>query len=181
MDEDNELMKDVAARDRQAVKILYERHVEFVFRVAYTFLFDEDDARDITQSVFVALMESAHRYSPAAKFTTWLYRIVANRCLNHRSKARRRLRGSQPDRDILEQIPASEEARPDRCLERAERVARVRRALLKLPERQRLAVVLRHFEEMRYEEIATALGCSKRSVESLLFRARQSLRTILSE
>jgi len=165
-----ELMRSVAAGDRQALKVIYERHAGFVFRIAYRFLFDEEDARDITQSVFVTLMQTAHRYKPEAKFTTWLYRVVVNRCLNHRSRASSRLR------DLLEKVPAPEEGRPDRRMERAEQMARLQKALLRLPERQRMALVLKRFEEMSYEEIAEALGCSKSSVESMLFRARRSIR-----
>lgn len=176
-----ELMRRVAAGDRRALKVLYERHAGFVFRTAYRFLFDEEDARDITQSVFVTVMQTAHRYKPEAKLTTWLYRVVVNRCLNHRSRAGSRLRGPQNGHDLLERVPAPEEGRPDRLMERAGQMARLRDALLQLPKRQRMALILKLFEEMSYEEIAEALGCTKSSVESLLFRARQSIKKFLRE
>lgn len=174
-------MRSVAAGDRQAFKVLYERHADFVFRTAYRFLFDEEDARDITQSVFITVMQVAHRYRPEAKLTTWLHRVVVNRCLNYRARASHRLRASQHESDLLDQVPAPEEDRPDHLLDRARRAAHVRDALLELPERQRMAVVLRRFEDLSYEEIAEALGCTRSSVESLLFRARQSLRVLFSE
>ena len=174
-------MRSVAGGDRQVLKVLYERHAGFVFRTAYRFLFDEEDARDITQSVFVTVMQTAHRYKPEAKLTTWLYRVVVNRCLNHRSRASHRLRGPQNEHDHLERVPAPEEGQPDRLMERAGQMARLRDALLQLPERQRMALVLKRFEEMSYEEIAEALGCSKSSVESLLFRARQSSKKFFRE
>lgn len=179
--DDNHLMQELAAGDRRALGILYERHAGLVFRTAYRFLMDEQDARDITQSVFVTLMQSAHRYKPGAKLTTWIYRIVVNRCLNHRSRASRRLRGSQKEHDRLEQIPAPSRERPDRLVERALQRARLQAALLRLPRRQRMALLLKLFDEMTYEGIAETLGCSKNSVESLLFRARQSLRKFLSK
>ncbi len=172
--DDNTIMETLAKGDRQALHVLYERHAEFVHRVAYRFLGNEEDARDITQSVFVTIMESAHRYRPEAKLTTWIYRIVVNRCLNHRSRAGRRLRTFLSDRD-LEEIPGSEENRPDRIVDRAEQRARLLAAMRELPERQRMALILSRFEGQRYEEIANALGCSKKSVESLLVRARRSL------
>ncbi|MBW2702961.1 MAG: sigma-70 family RNA polymerase sigma factor [Deltaproteobacteria bacterium] len=177
--DDKELMRSVAGGDREALQVLYERHANFVFRIAYRFLFDEEEARDITQSVFVTVMQAAHRYKPEAKFTTWLFRVVVNRCLNHRSKASHRLHSAPDEHDPLENIPAPEEEQPDRILERARRMSDLRDALLQLPERQRMAVVLKRFEEMSYEEIAEALGCSKSSVESLLFRARQSLKRLI--
>ncbi len=174
-------MRDLAAGDRQALRILYDRHAEFVFRTAYRFLLDEEDARDITQSVFVTLMQAARRYRPEAKLTTWLYRIVVNRCLNHRSKASYRLRADSDELDQLENVPAPDEVRPDRLVELAGQRDLLRAALIRLPERQRAALILKHFEDMSYKEIAEILGCSKSSVESLIFRARRSLKAILRE
>jgi RNA polymerase sigma-70 factor (ECF subfamily) len=179
--DDSQLMRDLAAGDREALTILYERHADFVFRTAYRFLFDEEDARDITQSVFVAVMQSARRYTPDAKLTTWLHRIVVNRCLNHRSRASQRLRSPRDEHDRLERLPAPEEAQPDHLLEQARQATRLRAALLRLPERQRMALLLRRFEHMTYDQIAAALACSKSSVESLLFRGRRSLKKLLSE
>jgi RNA polymerase sigma-70 factor (ECF subfamily) len=174
------LMRDLADGDRQALRVIYERHAGFVHRVAYRFVGNEEDARDITQSVFLTVMQSAHRYRPEAKLTTWIYRIVVNRCLNHRSQAGRRLLTFLSVRD-LEQTPASDENRPDRILDRAERWARLMAAMRELPERQRIALILSRFEGQSYEQIAGALGCTKSSVESLLFRARRSLTRHLSK
>jgi RNA polymerase sigma-70 factor (ECF subfamily) len=171
--DDDTIIEKLAQGDRGALRALYERHGEFVYRVAFRFLGNEEDARDITQSVFVTMLESAHRYRPEAKLTTWIYRIVVNRCLNHRSRAGRRLRTSLSDHDF-EKIQDAEENRPDRIVDRAERHARLSAAMRRLPQRQRMALILR-FEGQRYEEIARALGCSKKSVESLLLRARRSL------
>jgi RNA polymerase sigma-70 factor (ECF subfamily) len=171
---DSTLMERLAGGDRQALRVLYERHAEFVHRVAYRFLRNEEDARDITQSVFVTIMERAHRWRPEARLTTWIYRIVVNRCIDHRSRASRRRRATVSDGD-LEEIPAPEESRPDRVVDRAEQGARLLAAMRELPERQRLALILSRFEEQSYQEVAAALGCSKKSVESLLVRARRSL------
>lgn len=174
--DDSSLMQAVAAGDRAALRVLYERHAGFVHRTAWRFLYDSEEARDITQSVFVTLLESARRYEPSARFTTWLYRIVANRCLNHKAKAERRLRVHPADHDRLEQVPAPSADRPDRRLDRDRLQARVRAAVLRLPRRQRLALALQRFEGLRYEQIAEILGCSKSSVESMLYRARQALK-----
>lgn len=171
--DDDTIMKRLARGDRGALRALYERHGEFVYRVACRFLGNEEDARDITQSVFVTLLESARRYRPEGKLTTWIYRIVVNRCLNHRALAGRRLR-TFPGGGDFEEIPDAEENRPDRIADRAERHARLEAAVRRLPQRQRMALILR-LEGRRYEEIARALGCSKKSVESLLVRARRSL------
>jgi RNA polymerase sigma-70 factor (ECF subfamily) len=178
--DDATLMRNLAAGDRRALRVLYERHAEFVYRIAYRFVFNEEDARDITQSVFVSIMQSAGRYKPEAKLSTWIYRIVVNRCLNHRAKAYRRLRAQLTDRDF-EAIPAPDDQQPDRILDRVERAAGLRAAIRELPERQRMALILSRFEGQSYEEIAGALCCSKKSVESLLVRARKTLAEILSK
>jgi RNA polymerase sigma-70 factor (ECF subfamily) len=172
--DDSSLMKNLAGGDRRALRTLYERHAGFVHRVAYRFLGDEEDARDITQSVFIALAESARRYRPEAKLTTWIYRIVVNRCLNHRARAGHRLRAP------LEELPTSPEERPDQLLERAEQRAHLLAAVRALPDRQRLALILSRFEGQGYQAIADTLGCSKKSVESLLVRARRRLARDLS-
>ncbi len=172
--DDKTLMENLARGDRQALRVLYERHVEFVYRVAYRFVGNEEDARGIAQSVFVTIMQTAKRYKSEAKLTTWIYRVVANRCLNHRAKAGRRLRVHLGEREF-EAIPAADENRPDRIAERAERVARLQAAIRALPERQRMALILSRFEGQSYEEIASVLGCSMKSVESLLVRAKKTL------
>jgi RNA polymerase sigma-70 factor (ECF subfamily) len=172
--DDQALMEQIARGDRRALEILYERHVAFVHRVACRFVGNEEDARDITQSVFVTIMQSADRYKPEARLTTWIYRVVANRCLNHRAKASRQRRVQLTDRD-LEALPAVDEQRPDRIADSAEQVARLRAAIRALPERQRVALILSRFEGQRYAEIAKILGCSTKSVESLLVRARKAL------
>jgi len=179
--DDATLMKDLKAGDRRALRVLYERHAELVFRTAYRFTFDEEEARDITQSVFVTLMESARSYEPRAKLTTWLYRVVVNRCLSHRSAARIRLRVSGDDPDQLDKVSASEETQPDRLLDQARKTQRLREALRQLPERQRIALTLKLLEELSYEEIAEIMSCSRGTVESLLFRARRSLSKTLRQ
>lgn len=179
--DDATIMRSLARGDRQALRILYERHAELVFRTAYRFTLDEEEARDITQSVFVTLTESARSYEPKAKLTTWLYRVVVNRCLNHRSAASSRLRATGDVQDRLDQVSAPKEAQPDRLVDQSRQAQRLRAALLRLPERQRIALALKLYEEMSYEEIAQALGCSKSSVESLLFRARRSLSAMFRE
>ena len=178
--DDDILMANLAAGDREALRVLYERHAGFVYRVAFRYMGDEDDARDIIQSVFVSIAQSAQRYRPEGSLTTWIYRIAVNRCLNQRARAEHRLRVIPGDKD-LENIPAADDQRPDRVFDRAGRAAEVPAAIARLPERQRMAIILRYFEDRSYGEIASALGCSRKSVESLLARARKSLAEYFSE
>jgi RNA polymerase sigma-70 factor (ECF subfamily) len=174
--DDHQLMEEIAAGNRRALHILYLRFADFVYRTAHRFLCDEEEARDITQSVFVSVMQAADKYSPKAKLTTWFYRIAINHCLNYQRRAENTLRENpKPEDPFWDQLTAPEHDRPDRLCEQREVLAQVQQALLQLPERQRIAVILSRFEGMRYEEIAEVMGCSKSSVESILFRARQAL------
>jgi len=168
-------MAGLAAGDLDSLGLLYRRHADFVFRIAYRFLHNEEEAQDITQSVFVTLMQSARKYRPEAKVTTWIYRIVVNRCLNHRSRVKGRKSVSSNAPSPLETASAPAWEQPDHLVERAEQAARLREALLGLPKRQRIALLLRMDDELSYAEIAATLDCSRSSVESLLFRARSAL------
>jgi len=183
--EDGESLRDEAALvaratkgDRAAWRVLYLRHKDFVYRVALRFLGDEAEARDVSQDVFVQVFATASRYRPAGKFTTYLWRVTANRCLNERARAHHRLR-ADADEPAANAEP-DEAGTPEDRLARAQTDAAVRAAIAALPERQRLAVILSRFEGLSYAEIASALETSVPSVESLLFRARQRLARALA-
>lgn len=178
--EEDALVRRAVAGDRSAWRALYEAHQGFVFRVAARFLGDEAEARDVAQDVFVQVFGHLSSYRPAGRFRTYLYRVVANRCLNERARARHRWRAAGPrrdgegDDDALAAVPDGA-GTPEEQLVRAEEASAVRAAIERLPERQRLAVILSRFEGLSYEEIASALETRVSSVESLLFRARSAL------
>ncbi len=174
--EEDALVQRAIAGDRAAWRALYEEHDDFVFRVAVRFLGDEAEARDVAHDVFVQVFTRVATYRPAGRFRTYLYRVVANRCLNERARARqkRRAPGSEGDESALAAVP-DPAGSPEEQLGRAQEAREVRAAIARLPERQRLAVILSRFEGLSYEEIAAALETTVSSVESLLFRARQAL------
>lgn len=172
---DPELVRLIARGDREALRLLYERHREFVYRVALRFLDDEEDAGDVTQAVFLNLIHGARHFRSRARFTTWLYRVTANRCLNLKDRAYRRLRADGVDPAGANGLAEDPASRPDAILEFRELETRIRLALARLSSRQRLALILSRYEGLSYKEIARAMECSVGSVESLLYRARQSL------
>jgi RNA polymerase sigma-70 factor (ECF subfamily) len=178
--EEEALVQRAVAGDRQAWRALYEAHNAFAFRVAARFLSDEAEARDVAQDVFVQIFSRVSVYRPAGRFRTYLYRVVANRCLNERARAHHQRRASAGDDDALAAVPDGAGS-PEEQLARAQEARRVRAAIARLPERQRMAVILSRFEGLSYEEIAAALETSVSSVESLLFRARQALARDLEE
>jgi RNA polymerase sigma-70 factor (ECF subfamily) len=174
-DEEGALVGRAVAGDREAWRALYEQHGDFAFRVAARFLADESEARDVAHDVFVDVFTRVSTYRPEGRFRTYLYRVVANRCLNERARVRHRRRAAAgSDEDALAAVPDGAGS-PEDHLARAQEAKRVRAAIARLPDRQRLAVILSRFEELSYEKIAAALETTVSSVESLLFRARRTL------
>jgi len=180
--EDVRLMGLVSTGDPRAFEQLVERHQRLVVGTVTRMLGNNSDAEDIAQQVFVRVWKSAKRYVPRAKFTTWLLKITRNLVFN---ELRRRSRHPQ----VPLQAESKEEERPirdehatapDASLLEQELQKAIDAAIANLPETQRLAVILRRYEELSYEEIAETLDQSVSAVKSLLFRARTELRTSLS-
>lgn len=181
-DRDAALMALIAAGNEDAFAELVGRHQHAVVGTVAKMLGDPVEAEDLAQQVFLRVWKSARRYQPTAKFTTWLFTITRNLVFN---ESRRRARHREVSIDALEHGPATlpqHEAagRPDEELLQDELRRAVDAAIATLPENQRLAVVMRRYQETPYETIAEVLGTSVPSVKSLLFRARESLRVQLA-
>ena len=140
------------------------------------------DAEDIAQQVFLRIWRSARRYKPDAKFTTYLFTITRNLVFNETRRRSRKKEVSSDEReaDFHIQAEGPESDRPDAEVLQDELRQAVDAAIAALPEAQRLAVVLRRYEDMPYEDIAEVLGLTVPAVKSLLFRARTSLRQALA-
>ena len=165
---DEDLMLAVASGDLDAFGELVRRHQRSAWNVAWRMLQDPTEAEDAAQDAFVKILNAAPRYRPTASFRTYLYRVIGRLCLD-------RLRKKHPI--YMDRLPpsVSEDPGPPEQIGRQEIAADVRRALNALPPRQRMALVLRHFEEMSYKEIAEAMDTSVKSVERLLSRGRNEL------
>jgi RNA polymerase sigma-70 factor (ECF subfamily) len=142
-----------------------------------------DDAHDIAQQVFIRVWKSAPRYEPSAKFTTWLFTIMRNLVFNETRRRTRRKEvplENENDDDPPRQYADLTTAGPDHLTQQDELEKALDQAIAALPEKQRLAVVLRRHEDMPYEQICEILKMSLPAVKSLLFRARTELRKHLS-
>lgn len=174
-------MRRIASGDIEAFECLVDEHKTRVVGTVAKMLGDSLEAEDIAQEVFVRVWRSAKRYRPQAKFTTWLMTITRNLVFN---ELRRRRRKPSEPLDGGEETPprqfadAGSHSPADEALQ-AELEEVVQQAIAALPESQRLALVLRRYEEMPYEEIAAVLKTSVSSVKSLLFRARSELKQSL--
>lgn len=170
---DEALMSAVSAGDLAALGQLVERHQARSLRLALRITGDAALAEDVTQEAFLRVHRAARRYQPRARFTTWFHRIVVNLCWDHRRKWRE---GS----DLVPERPDDRSAGPEDSLEQAETRAAVRQAVLALPARQRLAVVLHRFEGRTMRQVAGITGWSESAVESCLVRAYRQLRKDLA-
>src|SRR5205814_1227692 len=185
-DEDNEdvrLMQLVSRGDTSAFEELIERHQSLVAGTVARMLGSNSDVEDIAQQVFIRVWKSARRYVPRAKFTTWLLKITRNLVFNELRRSRRRPHVPLQSEPGAEDPPLKDETNlaPDASLLESELQRTVEEAILQLPESQRMALVLRRYEQLSYEQIAEVLDLSVPAVKSVLFRARTELRSRLSK
>jgi RNA polymerase sigma-70 factor, ECF subfamily len=182
-DPDARLMLRVQRGDRAAFEALVDKYKQPVMNLVYRMIGDLQEAEDLCQNVFLQVHKSARRYRVTARFSTWLYTIARNLCLNElRRRGRhpaRSLDASPTDQDdfsLHDQLhDTTTPGPPESCL-LAELEQRIELALAALPENQRTAIVLCRQQDLSYEEIAHILGCSVSATKSLIHRARESLR-----
>lgn len=180
---DVELMLAAGAGDQGAFGDLVDRHRDAIVNLTYRYLGNRADAEDLAQEVFLKVYRARKRYRPEAKFTTWLYRVAVNACLNEvRNRRSRPTHGAAPLTSGDEAgglIPALADAAaesPADATLRSELAEQVRDAVDGLPERQRLALLLNKFHGLGYEELAASLDMTIPAVKSLLVRARENVR-----
>jgi len=179
---DVELMLALRAGEEGAFAELVDRHRDAVVNLSYRYLGNRSDAEDLAQEVFLKVYRARARYKPTAKFTTWLYRVAVNACLNEVRNRRHRPThvaaslGPAAEDDAVAPVADHNAASPLDEAERSELREQVRAALSELPERQRLAILLNKFHGLGYEEMAESLGLSVPAVKSLLVRARENVK-----
>jgi RNA polymerase sigma-70 factor (ECF subfamily) len=180
---DHDLMVKIGHGDHTAFRTLVERHQNSLIGTISKMLGNESDSEDIAQQVYIRIWKHAKRYKSDNKFTTYLYTIARNLVYNEsrRRSRKRTISTDQLEEDHHLQFPAEANQEPDNNLLESELRLAIDAAIQKLPENQRLAVVLRRYENVPYEEIAVILKTSVPSVKSLLFRARTTLREQLAK
>jgi len=180
--EDIRLMQLVSAGETRAFEELVERHQRLVTGTVARMLGNNSDVEDISQQVFVRVWKSARRYVPRAKFTTWLLKITRNLVFNELRRRSRHAQSALHVESADEERPIQDErtSAPDASLLEQELQQAIDAAIAQLPEAQRMAVILRRYHELSYEEIADVLSHSVPAVKSLLFRARTELRNHLN-
>src|SRR5205823_9437712 len=160
--EDVRLMQLVAGGDTTAFEQLIERHQSLVAGTVARMLGSNSDVEDITQQVFIRVWKSAGRYVARAKFTTWLLKITRNLVFNEMRRAKRHPHLPIQIDPEAEELPLKDETTetPDAALLKSELQQAIENAIARLPETQRMALVLRRYEDLSYEEIADILDLS---------------------
>jgi RNA polymerase sigma-70 factor (ECF subfamily) len=180
------VMRQLKKGDASSFERLVAKYERTVYNIIRHFLGPSPDAEDLAQEVFLRVWRSAKTYEPTAKFTTYLYRITANLCLSSiRSRKREPVVSleaamKRKGTEHSLQLEDPKASRPESRITRTELADKVREVIAELPENQRMAVILRRYEECSYQEIAEAMGVTTGAVKSLLVRARENIRLKLA-
>ena len=183
-DNDRTLIRDFLSGNRSAFDRLLLRHKDRVFSLCYRFLGDYQEAEDSAQDAFVKVYTSLKRFRFESSFSTWLYRIVFNTCMNKLNSLKYRFaKGSVSLKDLENRREGAQEREirddgptPAMELERKERMELIQEAINSLPPRQKVAVILRDIQGLSYEEIADITGWNIGTIKSRIARARLGLR-----
>jgi RNA polymerase sigma-70 factor, ECF subfamily len=170
--DETEWVRRSQAGDTQAYACLVERHRPFVLSLAYRLCGSSEEAQDVAQDAFVRAWQALPRFRGDASFRTWIYRITSNVALERLRK--------QPAVPISDEQATADDASPETLALRSERQRAVQRAIARLPSESRLVLVLREYEGLTYQEIATVAGIPLGTVMSRLHYARQWLRQHLT-
>ncbi len=169
---DHELMQRTSQGDLHAYRVLVGRHLARGVKVAERMLGNRQDAEDVMQETCLKVWKESGRWRPEAKFSTWLYRVIFNACLD------RKRRFVPQTTDEFDGI-ADETRGAEETIIQSQRWAQVKGALQKIPDRQRAAIVLNFYEEMSNQDAADCMGLGLGAYQQLLFRAKQNLKNYL--
>lgn len=170
---DDDLLVLIAGGNQSAFRVLVERHVDRGYAVAYRILHNSSDAEDVVQDAFLQVWTKRDQWQTGrAKFSTWLFRVVTNRCIDMLRK---------PRVETMETLPEVMDDQPDQVNEMARQEASnlLNETMGQLPDQQRVALVLSYSENLKNPEIAEIMGTTVSAVESLLKRGRQKMRHLL--
>jgi RNA polymerase sigma-70 factor (ECF subfamily) len=186
--DDQTLVEACKAGDRRAFQALYKRYERKVYSVAYGFLRNQEDALDVVQEAFIKV----HRYLPnfegQSSFYTWLYRIVANLCIDHLRRSVRKRDVEFDDRlrhdgeqEASANLPIRNLGDPSAAVKNKEILAAVEDSLEHLTDKHRAVIVMRELQGLSYAEMAKAMNCSKGTIMSRLFHARRNMQKLLKD
>lgn len=184
-EEDILLVARARAGDERAFRALLEKYERAVFSICLRMVRNRDEAADLSQESFIKVFASLDRYNPAYAFSSWLFKITSNLCIDHLRK--RRITTFAMDDPVESEKGeftrqyVSPDPAPDETLSRNEKMKKLDAGIAALPEHYRIMLVLRHQEDMSYEEIAGSLSIPLGTVKARIHRAREMLKVILED
>ncbi len=185
-DPDVILMLEFKKGNKASFETLMHKYFSRIYNFIFRLLADHQLAEDLTQEVFIKVYNSASRYQPQAKFQTWIYTIAKNLSLNELRKLKKIAYSLEEstqgeENEFTKQFEDKTTVLPDQKLEQKELIQAIQQAIASLPGNQQMAVILRRYENLTYEDIAKALNCSVSAVKSLLSRAKVNLKIKLAQ
>jgi len=187
-DPDVQLMLHFKDGDEDGFRKLFSKYQSQIINFCFRFCSDRELSEDLAQEVFLRVYRAAKRYQPKARFSTWIYRIAVNVCLNETRKLKKRylkqsldrtFAGSDDHNNRLPEYQDETHLAADEMMVSGQRDEQIKAALQMLSEQQRIAVVLRIYDEFSYNEIARQMSVSEGKVKTLIFRGRQQLKETL--
>ena len=175
-DADEALVEGCRNGDRKAFATLVARYQRPIYNAAYRVLANADDASEVTQIVFLRVVEKLADYDPQYKFFSWIYRIAINESIDLLRHGRR----EEPLDDDID-LPDPSGLGPEQQVLGRELSERIQRVLMSMKVEDRVVITLRHFSELSYREIAEILGTEEKTVKSRLFEARQRMGELLAD
>ena len=182
---DTDLIVKAQRGDNSAFEELIYRYDRNVLSLAFKFVNNRDDAKDIYQEVFIRVFRSLKKFQFRSEFSTWLYRITTNVCLSFKKKQSRHytvsINDDNNENSEVHEIPDKEGNSPEHYVHSAEISSRINGALENLSQRQKMVFVLKNYEGYKIKEIAVMLDCNEGTIKKYLFDANGKLRKYLSE
>jgi RNA polymerase sigma-70 factor (ECF subfamily) len=182
-EEDIQLVARARSGDERAFRALLRKYERGVFSICLRMVRNREEAADLSQESFIKVFASLDRYNPAYAFSSWLFKITSNLCIDHLRKRRIDTRGMDDPIDgeggEIQRQYVAPDPNPEEVFSRRERTGQLEAAIAALPEHYRIMLVLRHQEDLSYEEIADTLSIPLGTVKARIHRAREMLKGLL--
>lgn len=175
--EERTLIQQAQKRNIHAFELLIKKYDQQVLKLCFDFVHNQEDALDMAQEIFIKLFHHIHRFNFRSEFSTWLYRVVINYCINY-SKKKKRIAHQEtilPENHTCEALLKN----PEEDFLNKELSEKIKYAIEKLPAQQRTVFLLRHYHGHKLREIAQIMQCTEGTVKNYLFRATQKMQKLL--
>lgn len=179
---DEDIISLILKGERELFSTLIDRYSGKVFSTAYSYTHNHEEAKDLVQDIFIKVYNNLGKFKVDARFSTWLYRIAVNSCIDWNRKNSRliKMAWNSEENDVFDTI-TDESPGPEQELLTQEHKELIRTIVREMPELYKTVLILYYFEELQVQEISTVLDCPKKTVETRLYRARGILKGRLKQ